>query len=115
MAPLSTASLLFTTRRSARSLAERGVDLKQSTRGIVVDAQTSLLLADLLNLPADFVARAFSGAPVSEAEGVASAAAKLQGFRKVDYLYGYAKRRARTISVEAKVAAYEATRKEVTA
>ena len=115
MAPLSNAALLFTARRATRALAGRGVDLKGSTREILVDGQAALLLADFLALPGDFVMEAFSGAPVSEAEGVASYAARHEGFKRVDYLVGYATRRGRVISVAAKVAAYEATRPKVTA
>ena len=115
MAPLSNAALLFTARRATRALAERGVDLKGSTREVLVDGQAALLLADLLALPGDFVMEAFTGAPVAEAEGVASYAARHAGFKRVDYLAGYAARRGRVVSVEAKVAAYEATRRAVTA
>jgi hypothetical protein len=112
MPPLSDAALLFTARRASRALAERGVDLKESTREIVVDVQATLLLADLLVLPGDFVMQVFAGAPLAEAEGVASYATRHEGFKRVDYLAGYAARRNRAVSVEAKVAAYEATRRE---
>ena len=115
MAPLSDAALRFTARRATRALAERGVDLKASTREIVVDAQATLLLADLLMLPGDFGMEVFAGAPLAEAEGVASCATRHAGFKRVDYLSGYASRRGRAVSVEAKVAAYEATRPGVTA
>lgn len=113
MSPLSNAALLFNCRRSARSLAERGVDLKQPTRHVTVDGQTSLLLADLLELPADFVNEVFGGVPVSQAEGIASWAMREQGFRRVNILASYALKRGRIVSVEAKVAAYEATREVV--
>lgn len=113
--PLSNAALLFTARRASRALVERGVNLKESTREIVVDAQAALLLADLLMLPGDFVMEVFAGAPLAEAEGVASYAVRRAGFRRVDYLTEYAIRRGRVVSVEAKAAAYEATRRGVMA
>jgi hypothetical protein len=115
MAPLSDAAALFFLRRYARMLAERGHREDASTRGIVVDAQVAMLLAELLDLPADFCAAVFEGEPVKCAEQVAAWSLRERGFRRVDALCNFAAKRGREVPRDVRVAAYEATRERRTA
>ena len=57
----SNAALLFAIRHNARLLANRGVNLAESTRGIKVDDQVVALLSEHLDLPSPFMAEVFRG------------------------------------------------------
>jgi hypothetical protein len=115
VSPLSDAAHLFFLRRHARSLTERGHRENESTREILVDSQTAMLLADLVNLPADFCAVVFEGEPVKRAEQIASWSLRESGFRRVDALCNFAVKRGREVPRDVRVAAYEATRERRTA
>lgn len=109
--PNSASAALFMYRRSGRDLQELGVNLKESTREIKVDALTASLIARLTELPADFIMSVFRDVSVKEAEAVADESLKYRGFRRTTYLDGYARRRNRLVAADARQAAYEATRR----